>query len=46
VCPQCQLGFIEELPENAEQNQPLDDEPSFMSILAPIISGSLSGATR
>lgn len=46
VCPSCQEGFIEEVPENAQPNpHMMDDEPSFISILAPIISGSLSGAT-
>jgi hypothetical protein len=50
VCPACQESFIEELPENAESNQPLDDEPPFMrilndmnSLLGPFIS---SGGTR
>lgn len=49
VCPSCQLGFIEELPENAESSQPAEEEPQFFRVLhdmnqllGPLISGSFS----
>lgn len=46
------MGFIEELPENTDTNQQPEEEAPFIrvlhdmnSLLGPLISGSLAGAT-
>lgn len=55
VCPSCQLGFIEELPESSaesSQNSQSNEEPQFFRVLndmnqllGPIIGGSFANAT-
>ncbi|KAG5676158.1 hypothetical protein PVAND_006007 [Polypedilum vanderplanki] len=51
ICPSCNMGFIEELPENTNQ-QPAEDEAPFIRVLndmnqflGPLITGSLAGGS-